>query len=231
MGSGLVPLEGSVPFRQSLVYCPRGGLALAFHHCVPFWLDACQALRWGGLWHWVQAWYPWKVRCRFGRRLCNCPGKRDLHLRAITVPFWLGACVLSREEGVHMRPGLVGSHTAMALDLGRSVVSCLCQLGVLVFRRSRIPRVGWRMSSKSRRLSLASCTPFGVALSCSAQVRTGSLSRVKPLGGAASGIGFRPGTLGGFGAVSAARLCIVPGETCTCVLPLCALLAGCLSGS
>ena len=80
-----------------------------------------------------------------------------------------------------MRPGLVGSHTAMALDLGRSVVSCLCQLGVLVIRRSRIPRVGWRMSSKSRRLSLASCTPFGVALSCSAQVRTGSLSPVRLL--------------------------------------------------
>ena len=27
----------------------RGRLALAFYHCVPFWLDACQALRWGGL--------------------------------------------------------------------------------------------------------------------------------------------------------------------------------------
>ena len=80
-----------------------------------------------------------------------------------------------------MRPGLVGSHTAMALDLGRSVVSCLCQLGVLVIRRSRIPRVGWRIPSKSRRLSLASCTPFGVALSCSAQVRTGSSSRVRLL--------------------------------------------------
>ena len=55
------------------------------------------------------------------------------------------------------------------------------------------------------------------------------MSRVKPFGGVASGFGFRPGTLGGFGAVSAARLCIVQGGTCTCVLPLCALLARCLS--
>ena len=28
LGSGLVPLEGSVPFRQSLVYCPGGDLHL-----------------------------------------------------------------------------------------------------------------------------------------------------------------------------------------------------------
>ena len=111
LGSGLVPLEGSVPFRQSLVYCPRGGLALAFYHCVPFWLDTCQAPRWSGL------------------------------------------CL-----------GLVGPHSAMALDLGWSLISSRCQLGVLVLRRSRIPRVGWRIPSKSRRLSLAKCTPFGVAL-------------------------------------------------------------------
>ena len=49
LGSGLVPLEVSVPFRQLACVLSRVGLALVFCHCVPFWLDACQALRWGGL--------------------------------------------------------------------------------------------------------------------------------------------------------------------------------------
>ena len=36
LGSGLVPLEGSVPFRQSLVYCPRGDLHLRSATLCPF---------------------------------------------------------------------------------------------------------------------------------------------------------------------------------------------------
>ena len=70
LGSGLVPLEGRCRFGRRLCIVPGVGLAPACYHCVPFWLDACQALRWGGL-----------------------------------------------------RLGLVGPHAAMALDLGRSLVS------------------------------------------------------------------------------------------------------------
>ena len=84
LGSGLVPLEVSVPFRQLACVLSRVGLALVFCHCVPFWLDACQALRWGGF-----GFRPGTLggSVPFRQALVYCP-RGDLHLRATTVcPF------------------------------------------------------------------------------------------------------------------------------------------------
>ena len=167
LGSGLVLLETSVPFRQSLVYCPRGGLALAFYHCVPFWLDACQALRWGGL------------------------------------------CL-----------GLVGPHTAMALDLGRPLgLQCFASL-VCWLSADRVPAGGVRVPSRSRRLSLAWHTRLVLHL-LGASRDWLIVTRQAPDRGVACVIGFRPGTPGGFGAVSAVACVLPPGGLalvfCHCV--------------
>ena len=106
-------------------------------------------------WHLVQAWIPWRVLGATLGSHMQRPRGADVCALPTFVPIGLVHAMLPGGAGVCV--GLLGAPSAMALDLGCSLI-LWSLLALPAFRRSRIPRVGWRTPSRSRRLSQV-CAP------------------------------------------------------------------------